>query len=316
MCVALVCLKLHFSCPRVPLALPEYSKYRLSSRSTSLAAQDFPPERKQDADTPLGSQAPPSPDGGQSSSGRGAAVPDAAEEEQWEFKPPLDRQFSRSRAPSLEFSTPNTDDEGPGTPTASGTPAGGSVVGGNSGSPTRLLSAAQSQKQREGSGTGEGAAERQGEQEPEPEVELRPLVPPGTSDESPPRQPRPSAAAGPSALSLCMEPLDRKGASVGRRGAAGAAHGFGGLWGPQLCWGGSMGRGLSPELSCLSCVSTMVQNISRLHSLGQAGYGDGLSHGRGAAWAAALQGEPPGAVMPLPYVSFVHRAIVTLTFDV
>lgn len=200
----------------------EYSKYRLTSRSTSLAAQDFPPERKQDGEHALGSQAPPSPDGGQSSSGRGATVPDAAEEEQWEFKPPMDRQFSHSREPSLEFSTPNTDDEGPDTPTASGTPAGGSVVGGNGGSPTRTLSAAQSQKTREGSRTGEGVAGEQGEQEPVPEVELRPLVPPGASDESPPKaQPRPSAAAGPSALSLCMEPMDRKGGSVGRRVAAG-----------------------------------------------------------------------------------------------
>ncbi|KAG2490825.1 hypothetical protein HYH03_010746 [Edaphochlamys debaryana] len=105
----------------------EYSKYRLSSRSTSLAAQDFPSERK----TTDGEASPPphSPDG-LSTSGNNAAVDAADIALEWEFKPPLMQE--ESREPSLEFSTPNSDDEGAGTPTAVSVSAGGSGEAGGS----------------------------------------------------------------------------------------------------------------------------------------------------------------------------------------
>ncbi|GLC52975.1 hypothetical protein PLESTB_000694600 [Pleodorina starrii] len=95
----------------------EYSKYRLSSRSTSLAAQDFPADRKTtDGDA---SGAPPSPDGASTSGNIGGSFVDTADAGlEWEFKPPVDRLAKREREPSLEFSTPNTDDESAGTPKA------------------------------------------------------------------------------------------------------------------------------------------------------------------------------------------------------
>lgn len=94
------------------LWLAEYCKYRLSSRSTSLAAQDFLVERKTaDGDA---SGTSPSPDGA-STSGL-VDVNDTGFE--WEFKPPVERLASKEREPSLEFSTPNTDDESAGTPKA------------------------------------------------------------------------------------------------------------------------------------------------------------------------------------------------------
>ncbi|GIL55001.1 hypothetical protein Vafri_10672 [Volvox africanus] len=94
----------------------EYLKYRLSSRSTSLAAQDFPAERKTtDGDA---SGAPPSPDGA-STSGINIGLPDATDVVlEWEFKPPIDRLIDGVREPSLEFSTANTEDESAGTPKA------------------------------------------------------------------------------------------------------------------------------------------------------------------------------------------------------
>ncbi|GFR50340.1 hypothetical protein Agub_g12549 [Astrephomene gubernaculifera] len=101
----------------------EYTKYRLSSHSTSLAAQDFTADRKLTDGEASG--APPSPDAASTSChvGASAAASDAAIE--WEFKPPVDRLVEGTREPSLEFSTHTTDvEESAGTLKALGLAAG------------------------------------------------------------------------------------------------------------------------------------------------------------------------------------------------
>ncbi|PNH07069.1 hypothetical protein TSOC_006510 [Tetrabaena socialis] len=85
-------------------------------------------ERKSATDGGEASPAPRSPDAAASTSASAAAAAITEEDValEWEFKPPVvDRLLTDSREPSLEFSTPNSDDEGAGTPTAAPTPSSG-----------------------------------------------------------------------------------------------------------------------------------------------------------------------------------------------